>query len=509
MIAYVSLLGVTVLALGNLPSGPPMSRVTSCIDNGCHSDVTSTPWIHGPTAAGACVMCHEYEDPLLHTFALKRTGAQLCDFCHIGKTDSAGLFVHDPVSKGECLSCHDPHGGNSPALLKQGGVVENCRSCHEGEEWEQGSVLHTPVQQGDCLGCHEPHSSLHEKLLVEDSQTLCLRCHEDLDLANVSKHEPSDPRDTRWWMPVEWNEGVYVPGEFPVLEPIAEPAPASRVIHDPVLHKCSTCHSHHGAQEQALLVEPIVSLCGSCHEDLVDEIRIAPEAHSIVTEERACSHCHEPHASLLPALMKAPMLEVCSECHADPPVHLDMNESPWMTTALETGNVHAGLNDACARCHDVHGAQNPALLVRPMSDAIYQVFAAETYALCLGCHDADLVESPETTTATNFRNGSVNLHYVHVKKPGAKGRSCSMCHGTHLSLGPRLLKNDVGFGKWRLPISFKETRNGGTCVGGCHRVSEYDRVTPLPIPLLIPNSKPVEAGVEIEPDTAAGASPLE
>jgi hypothetical protein len=57
----------------------------------------------------------------------------------------------------------------------------------------------------------------------------------------------------------------------------------------------------------------------------------------------------------------------------------------------------------------------------------YEKYQRENYGLCWKCHDSALVEASQTTTATKFRNGDVNLHQVHVQK-FKRGRACHLCH---------------------------------------------------------------------------------
>ncbi|MDK2793350.1 MAG: hypothetical protein PWQ25_2213, partial [Deferribacteres bacterium] len=32
---------------------------------------------------------------------------------------------------------------------------------------------------------------------------------------------------------------------------------------------------------------------------------------------------------------------------------------------------------------------------------------------------------------------------------------------------------------WELPINFTKTKTGGSCVVGCHKPKEYDRLNPV------------------------------
>ena len=61
----------------------------------------------------------------------------------------------------------------------------------------------------------------------------------------------------------------------------------------------------------------------------------------------------------------------------------------------------------------------------------YLAFAIERYDLCFSCHVSDLVKDKSGRGLTQFRNGDLNLHWLHVNRE--KGRNCRSCHQTHAS----------------------------------------------------------------------------
>ncbi len=87
-----------------------------------------------------------------------------------------------------------------------------------------------------------------------------------------------------------------------------------------------------------------------------------------------------------------------------------------------------------------------------------------------------------TESATDFRNGDTNLHFLHVNKE--KGRTCRACHDTHGSNRPKHVTEGVPFGSWEIPINFQETPKGGSCAPGCHAERDYynDGSPPAVIP---------------------------
>jgi hypothetical protein len=101
------------------------------------------------------------------------------------------------------------------------------------------------------------------------------------------------------------------------------------------------------------------------------------------------------------------------------------------------------------------------------------------YALCFQCHNNEIATKEFTDTLTGFRNGNLNLHYLHVNSE--KGRSCKACHEIHAGNQEKHIAREVPYGKsnWMLPVKFTKTESGGTCVTGCHKEKPYDREEPV------------------------------
>ncbi len=443
---------------------PPTTRVTNCTNSGCHAAQIDHEFLHGPAAAGACDVCHVYSDEAAHRFALKRTGAQMCAFCHIGKTDVGGLQVHEPVKKGECLSCHNPHGSRTPMMLRGKSTGEMCLSCHDQVIADRPHV-HTPVGEGDCLGCHRAHSSMLPNLLVDQGRSLCLRCHEQVMQA------PTIPESDRARLTAVSLES----GITKALDSL------KLFVHDPAAKDCLQCHKPHASDHPALLPQTPFDLCSSCHKDIADVASQAVVGHSVVSDDRACLNCHTPHVSHEVRLLRDKPVSVCLSCHRKDIRHSDGTMTASVAELVKPGfSVHTPAQEGnCRGCHNPHGASFSQLLNRPYNRSFYQQFDVESSALCFDCHDQQLVTSEHTTSFTNFRNGDRNLHYVHVKAPGKGGRSCSVCHATHASASPKQLRSSVAFGQWKIPIQFTATDMGGSCAAGCHRAQGYDRVNPV------------------------------
>jgi predicted CXXCH cytochrome family protein len=453
------------------PSQPthalPTGKSPNCTASGCHAGEVGARFLHAPTAAGACDMCHQYLDESKHTFTLKHQGAALCDFCHIGKTDGAGLHMHKPVQDGQCIACHNPHGSEIRNLLRGENTASTCLTCHEAVLKDRPHV-HSPMTgpQADCLGCHKAHSSVLPRLLVAQGRDLCLRCHADVErhpaMAGVPQHS----------------------GVAPVIAATSDVAATSAsspalVMHEPFTGDCLQCHDQHAATEPNLLKHNSTALCISCHNDIAQKTAQSTVPHSAATSDRACLNCHLPHVSAEMHLLREGQLTLCMDCHNTPIARPDGTKIESVATMMAAGqHLHGALdNGQCGQCHDVHGGSHRALLVRPYTTSFYQAFDDQAYALCFGCHKRELATERLTTTATNFRNGDVNLHYVHVTEPGDKGRSCRVCHATHSAANPQQVRDSAPYGQWNMPLAFTQADNGGSCGAGCHRARTYNRVT--------------------------------
>jgi predicted CXXCH cytochrome family protein len=254
----------------------------------------------------------------------------------------------------------------------------------------------------------------------------------------------------------------------------------STVAHEPVLEDCTTCHQPHTSDSPRLLDAPIRDNCISCHPQVGDEIQLAKMPHGAVTDDRSCANCHDPHASNVDRLLIMRQTELCLTCHDKPidagggrvvaSVAADMR-APFLHGPVEAGD--------CGGCHDSHGGKHVNLLHQPFPDRFYAPFNLANYGLCFECHSPDLVTVEKTARLTGFRDGDVNLHYVHVHKDD-KGRTCKACHAVHGSSQPMHLAEAVPFegSQWPLPIRFEKLPSGGSCSPGCHEPMDYDRNRP-------------------------------
>ncbi|NOZ13645.1 MAG: hypothetical protein GXO69_08385 [Acidobacteria bacterium] len=105
---------------------------------------------HPPYVNRQCERCHNQTSRNM----LVSSKAELCFNCH-EKSKFTGPYVHGPVAVGACLMCHLPHRSVNPSLLvkKTPGL---CLQCHNKTD-----IFANENHEGvtDCLECHQPHVS--------------------------------------------------------------------------------------------------------------------------------------------------------------------------------------------------------------------------------------------------------------------------------------------------------------------------------------------------------------
>jgi hypothetical protein len=135
------------------------------------------------------------------------------------------------------------------------------------------------------------------------------------------------------------------------------------------------------------------------------------------------------------------------------------------------------------------------LLTAPFPPATYARFDLAEYGLCFdACHSPQMVTTRTTDSLTNFRDGDVNLHFVHVNRD-EKGRTCRTCHAVHGSNLPNHMAAEVPFERsgWQMPIGFEKQADGGSCSPGCHAPKTYRRqFGPTTLPTSLPTIVPPE-----------------
>jgi predicted CXXCH cytochrome family protein len=193
---------------------------------------------------------------------------------------------------------------------------------------------------------------------------------------------------------------------------------------------------------------------------------------------KTCRNCHSPHFSKQKHLLERPAQELCLTCHSQAIQSAERTIASLTDEIKDAQSLHAPMKEGdCSACHRAHGSPHPDLLETPLPTAFYAEYEAALYAACYKCHEKSAIESEENTQ-TDFRNGTQNLHYLHVFQ-GKKGHTCRVCHQPHAAKQARLIRQKITFGKWEMPLTLTVTQTGGSCATGCHPTFEYDRQTPV------------------------------
>jgi predicted CXXCH cytochrome family protein len=409
----------------------------ACATDECHSRYLALPFKHGPLIKGECLPCHV---PVAgrHEFERRGDDESLCRSCH--EPYPPGKIRHLDCDD-NCAMCHDPHGGKERFFLRPSSQAGLCLDCHIEVTHER--PLHPSVENDACLVCHEMHHATDKFLLRAPRDKVCLPCHDDIREG--------------------LEEGVS--------------------IHQPVAKDCMLCHvSHGGGDGPALTTSEPLTLCRSCHADLLDRAINAKYPHKAVMEDQHCVSCHDPHFATGRFLLKAPTRDLCLGCH---------DKSYRLSDGSVLANVKAQVTQShyvhgparqgsCNPCHDAHGSDYPRLLKYDFPCSFYAPFDESRYELCFRCHDRRMVLEQQSAV-TRFRNGPRNLHFLHVNQE--KGRTCRACHHEHASNSPLRIRETVPFGKWTMTIAFRKNESGGSCRSACHAEYGYDRVQPLQNPL--------------------------
>jgi len=403
----------------------------TCVSSKCHSDFQKFRVVHSPVEDD-CETCHEKVGK--HKFKLVYSNKnQLCKDCHDDR--ESGKYLHGALNMKECVFCHDPHGGNSKALLKTKRVDTTCYECHDRKS-KENKFIHGPNVSGNCSICHDSHSSDSKFLLVAPQEQLCINCHTDKDFSDSGEN-----------------------------------------MHSALEEGCTGCHNPHASPYKYQLIASEKKICAECHQDVVEKSEKALEKHPPVKEGKGCVNCHDAHGSPFENNLKDKEANLCLSCHNKPIIGTDGKDYNIYKILAENPIKHGPINDGnCTGCHNPHGSDFYKILIASYPKKFYTPYEKKKYSLCFECHESNITEYKETTTDTNFRNGSENLHYVHVHRK--KGRTCRACHMVHASKLLKHIREETPFGKWDIPINFEITPTGGSCAPGCHREYKYDRVKP-------------------------------
>lgn len=362
------------------------------------------------------------------TAAPARAAAGTCLECHAAVTKHA--VVH-PKST-DCASCHVSTERDAHKF-----TVKACTTCHQMVT-PADKFVHGPVAAGECLTCHDPHGTDEPQLVRVFGSELCEKCHVEIKARLAEK----------------------------------------RFTHAPVKEDCATCHDPHASPSKYQIRVDGAEQCLACHKTLRKELVTARVQHEAVAVDRQCLNCHDPHASDLGKQLKGTSMALCLSCHdreQDAPGGTVQNIKSWLDTHTD---LHGPIRQQdCVGCHLPHDSEHFRLLKKDYPEKFYSPFDPKNYELCFSCHEPEMAKVQRSTTVTAFRDGDLNLHFLHVNRV-EKGRTCRACHEAHSSTMPKHLRESVPFGEWQLPVGFQQTSDGGRCTPGCHLPKQYSRIKP-------------------------------
>ena len=296
---------------------------------------------------------------------------------------------------------------------------------------------HSPYEEGDCSVCHERNDRAAPGPIRGKINELCAGCHD----------------------------------EFQAI--MARP-----FRHKPAVEACTNCHNPHNAVGRKGLAGETADTCLACHKGLKAQIERATVKHAALTQGARCANCHNPHASNVEKLLIQLPFDLCVGCHAKDGMRSAdgtplTNFKAWLA---QNPVWHEPVKAKdCSACHQPHGGNVFRLLVSPYPSTFYAPYAPENYALCFDCHNEKVVSVPETTTLTGFRDGSRNLHYLHVHQE--RGRTCRACHEVHAARQEHHIRDSVPYGprRWMLKVNYTKLPDGGACAKTCHDTKQYHR----------------------------------
>jgi len=346
----------------------------------------------------------------------------------------------NPAIRANQLDPPPPTYRTAAVVVKQSGSMPGRPPQRPLSAGVKAASLHSPFADGNCILCHMKQDPNAPGPLLKPVNEICLDCHGDFK--------------------------EFLNAKF---------------THGPTLGSCVNCHNPHNSIYPMLLEENISTLCLGCHSDMKAKTTEAHVKHDATIKDKACINCHNPHGANVEHLLVDLPFNLCVTCHGEDDV-ID-NEGNRLTNfkelLAENKEQHGPVkNKDCSACHNPHGGKYFRLLDKEYPAEFYSPYDPQLYSLCFECHENRVFEEPQTETLTLFRNGTRNLHYLHVNKT-ERGRTCRACHEVHASQQAHHIREGVPYGStgWVLKIRYSPTPSGGTCVKNCHDTKSYNNLT--------------------------------
>jgi len=252
------------------------------------------------------------------------------------------------------------------------------------------------------------------------------------------------------------------------------------VVHPDLATSCDICHTPSGEEHPKAglkgfsLSEKLPTLCFNCHSDIQAGFDTLSIVHGPLKDKVSCINCHNPHSSPESRLLRYSAGNLCLTCH-NKTIRTDSSVIGNIGQVISRAkSVHSPVESGeCTTCHNPHFSEKKLLLTGNFPESQYVKAEIDKFDLCFMCHDADLFNARDTESGTNFRNGKVNLHFIHVNSD--KGRNCNMCHDVHGAQNLKLIRDKVKYGSWEMTIKFTGEDDGGSCLTACHSEKKYNR----------------------------------
>lgn len=197
--------------------------------------------MHTAEKEALCAPCHKMYPSDVE---LKNAKAENnpCASCHARMFNKK--FVHGPEGVFQCRDCHDSKSKPQRWQGRQDDLAM-CGECHidKIDDFKKNAFVHGPVATGNCVVCHDPHASDEPAQLVANVNSLCLGCHESVELNNHVVRG--------------------VGGKGHPLDKVKDPSRAGRQM------ACSSCHDAHSGASKNFFPRKITgryTLCQECHQ---------------------------------------------------------------------------------------------------------------------------------------------------------------------------------------------------------------------------------------------------
>jgi len=273
----------------------------------------------------------------------------------VGLALSLGL-----ASAGRAQTSAAPAAAAQPAATAEYAGIDTCVQCHEDQVKGFKTTPHVGSALG-CEGCHGPGKAHAEaggdKTKIKVFATLSARASSDTCM------ECHNKAGQKHWMGSS---------------------------HDSRQIACTACHSVHpkpgAAVEKAMLKQPQMKLCTSCH--LQKKAQLIRPGHMPMRESKMqCTSCHNPHGTPNDKmLLQTSVNQNCYSCHAE-------KRGPFLWE-------HAPVRENCLNCHDAHGSINEKML------------KVKQPLLCQQCHQTSSHPGPAYPAQSRyaFNQGCMHCH---------------------------------------------------------------------------------------------------